>query len=57
MGLLMRGDGKQGNVYTQPNKYTDSTEKVNAALSNFTSGRSQLVYLDCNSQLLPDGKV
>ena len=57
MGLLPRGDSKQGNVYPQPNKFTDGINKVNAALSSFAAGQNKLVYFDCTSQLIPDGKV
>ena len=57
MGLLPRGDGEQDGIYTQPNKYTQAISNVNAGLHTFASGLSQVQYIDCGPQLLPDGKV
>lgn len=57
MGLLPRGDGEQHSMYTQPNKYTQGIINVNAGLQKYSAGQSQVQYLDCGSQLLPNGKV
>jgi len=57
VGLLPRGDGEQDGIYTQPNKYTQGISNVNAGLETVASGLSGVQFIDCGSQLLPDGKV
>ena len=57
MGLMPRGDSEQDGIYMQPNKYSQASNDVNAGLHTFASGLSQVQYVDCGPQLLPDGKV
>lgn len=57
MALLPRGDGEQDGVYMQPNKYTQGISNVNSGLQKYAGEQSQVVFIDCGSQLLPDGKV
>lgn len=59
MAILPRADGEAitNGIYRTPNKYTAGIDSVNYGLKSYAAGQSNMHYVDCTSQLLPDGKV
>ena len=57
VGVLPRGDEPDGDVFPQPNKYSQSIKEVNAKLQQYASTHHQVVYVECEEELLTDGQV
>lgn len=59
MATLPRADGETitNGVYNWPNKYTTGIASVNSGLTAYAAGQSNIHFVDCNTVLLPDGKV
>ena len=57
VSVLPRGDAKEGNIWPQPNKYTQSINDLNTQLAKYAEREEFVVFADCTQAMLLDGQV